>query len=526
VVLHVQDALKNRPGGLTWRYAGTLALFLIGLGSKESAITLAGLLVAADVWLKAQGWAWAQQRSWGRYLLDRLWRRYLGVLVVVAVFFGVRWLVLGQLFSSADVIRVTENILVDATPYERLCTCLLVLAKYVYLLFIPHPLSYDYSTRAVELQATLFSGPVLAGLVCVGLILAAVIVSVRRRREVATAVIFFVITYSVASNMLIRISTLMAERLIYLPSVGACILWGLAGGAIATRRPGKIRLPVLRNAQLPVHAVVLVMGLGSLLGFYGALTVLRNRVWRNAQVLFETGVAIHPLSHKCWSNLADYRVGQGNEPNGIACLERAVELAPNAHDLLSKLGWYYAKSGRVDRAIEILTRSERTRPPTQTFTLWLKAELCSKTGNLDEAVRLYEQTLAIKHDHQIALVNLAGIHSDPNSGRHRDLDRAYDYATRAACLPAPQPQAVAMLAHVCVKSGRRSEAARAIARGLRVLDAYRTKARQLGKLDALAPTYDQLEASLREMQQEIGSAAKDPARTPRTRPGIPTAPRL
>ena len=92
--------------------------------------------------------------------------------------------------------------------------------------------------------------------------------------------------------------------------------------------------------------------------------------------------------------------------------------------------------------------------------------------------------------------------------------KAYDYALRATKLPAPQPQAFVALADVCVKMGRTDEARRTIARALGFLNAYRDKARELGKLDEQGPLYDRLEAALRAMLRQIRPPASGPTRSP------------
>ncbi len=507
VVLHLQDALRNRTSPLSWRYVTTLALFLIGVFSKESAITTAGLIVGADVWLKFRGWRWARKMSWPRYLRRRLLDRYLGFLVVIGCFLAARWFVLGQLFSSAEVIPVSQNILMTATLGERLLTCLYVLAKYLYLLLIPHPLCYDYSARAVEIQTTLFATPPLIGLACLAAMVVAGIWSVRRRGEVAVAVVFFVITYSVASNVLVRIGTLMAERLVYLPSVAVCLLWGLLAGAVLNRWRRPLRLSASMGLPISAPAAAAVVGLGALLAAYGVLTVRRNMVWQSNRVLYETDVKTQPSSYLCWYNLGLLCFKRGDRATGLRYLEEALRLAPNSYEILGRMGWERARQGRVAEAIKLLERAAEQSWRVETFTLWTRAQLHQSQGNLDEAVRLYEATLEIKPDHQISLVNLTGIHANADSGKHYDLDKAYTYASRAARLPAPQPQVFVALADVCVKAGRRDEARRTIRLALARLNAYRAKVRQMGKLDALAPTYDRLEQALRRMSQTLDAEA-------------------
>jgi protein O-mannosyl-transferase len=508
LVLHAQDALRGGSAPLTWRYLLTIVLFFIGVFSKESAITFIGLAVAADIGVRMRGGEPIRSVPWRRYLSGRLIRRYLGLLGVVLIFLMVRRAVVGHLFSSPDLIPPTLNVLVTGSPLQRVLTCLLILGTYVRLLFIPYPLCYDYSSPAIELQNSLWSGPVLFGLASAVVLVAALIASMRRRQELAVAVVFFLVTYSVASNLVFRIGVVMAERLIYLPSVAACM-----GGALvlaAVRRKWPRRVGRSRTAgDLSMVAAVIV-----LVGAYGFLTLRRNTVWRDNQALYLADLKAQPRSHKCWLNLGLLRFTKNDPGEGMRCLREAVRLAPNSYDALAHLGWECIRMGRREEGEKYLQQAERYRWPTETYTLWIRADLAQQSNHLAEAVSLYRKVLDARPDHQIALVNLTAICADPDSGPWYDLGKAYDYAKRAASLPAPQPQSVVALADVCVKRGRNDEARATIARGLSLLAAYRARAREMGKLAEQGPLYDKLEAGLRTLLSTLNSPATRPTSQP------------
>jgi tetratricopeptide (TPR) repeat protein len=314
----------------------------------------------------------------------------------------------------------------------------------------------------------------------------------------------------VASNLVFRIGVLMAERLIYLPSVGVCLLWGLAAGAIADRWTRRLAWPDRLKSRLSAGGLAAAVGIGIVLIVYGVLTVRRNAVWRNNEILYETGVRIQPRSHKCWLNLGQFYLSRNDDQKGLNALREALRLAPNSYDVLGHLGWYYARRGQRDEALKLLEQAAPYRWPTETFTLWIRAQHYQEAGRLDEAVRCYEEVLRHKPNHELVLVNLVGIYADPDSGRYYDLDKAYKYASRAARLPAPQPQAVVALADVCTKMGRRDEARTAILRGFKLLAAYRDKAREMGKLQEQAPVYDQLEAALKSMLATLDGVTSRP----------------
>lgn len=252
----------------------------------------------------------------------------------------------------------------------------------------------------------------------------------------------------------------------------------------------------------------------AMLAAHAVLTVRQNRIWRDNRTLYEDGVRTQPFSYKCWNNLGLLCLHEGDDKRGLDCLRRALELAPNAFELLARMGWYHVRHGDDDRAIALFERAAANRWRTESFTLWVRAQIYQRIGRLDRAVALYGETLEINPRHQVSLVNLTGIHADRDSGRFHDLAKAYEYAKRAASLPAPQPNAVVALADVCLKTGRLDEAKRAAVRGLKLLDAYRNKARQLGRLEQQAAMYDALERALRDILQTIAREGASPTTAP------------
>ncbi len=507
MVLFVQDALSGTRRVVTVRYVIMLVLLVMAVFSKESAITVVGLVVGADVWLHCRGAAVYRKGGLGSFLLQRLIQRYLGVVMVAMLFFAARWMVVGHVFSSPDLIPPTLNPLATASIWNRILTCPYLMAKYVYLLIIPYPLSYDYSSPSVMVETSLMGWRVWVGWFCAAAVLAAGIWSARRQSEVVAGIGFFLITYSVASNFVFRIGVIMAERLVYLPSVGACVLFGLAAGTLLTRGACTRGPREGVGYRLTAWGLAGVVAMGCILVGYGVLTFRRNRVWRDNRTLYEAHLVTQPRSHKVYLNLARFYLSQKDESKAMKCLERSLELAPDSYDVLAQLGYHRMVAGRQGEALAFLERAERYRFATETLTLWLRAQIYQGMGRLSDAVRMYEEVLQYNPDHQVAMVNLAAIRADPASGSLYDLPKAYSCAKRAAENPTAQPQCLVALADVCVKMGRREEALSAIVRGLKLLDQYRRKSRELGILESQAGTYDQLERALREMIRTLQSSA-------------------
>ena len=132
-----------------------------------------------------------------------------------------------------------NNPLVMLTGLPRLLTVLATAGRYGLLLLCPWASSPDYSLRAILPVLSLDSPRWVLGFCLVALALTGVYL-LRRRPAALIGLLLMGGTFVIASNFFFNIGTIMADRLLYLPSVGFCLL----AGALATgerRRPGPRR---------------------------------------------------------------------------------------------------------------------------------------------------------------------------------------------------------------------------------------------------------------------------------------------
>src|SRR5258705_109794 len=184
--------------------------------------------------------------------------------------------------SSPPIPGPLDNVLAGAPIGPRLLTALAVVALYARRLVWPLGLSADYSYRQVELATGLGDPGALAGL---GVVVGAAALAAwgwRHERHVCLALALAALPYSIVSNVFVTIGTVMAERLLYLPSAGFCLL--VASATDVLGRPSRARRV---GGALFVAALV---------AFYVPATMLRNRVWRERRGFFEAMVASAPRS--------------------------------------------------------------------------------------------------------------------------------------------------------------------------------------------------------------------------------------
>ncbi len=279
-------------------------------------------------------------------------------------------------------------------------------AEYLRLLVYPHPLGVDfyYSTKipfTPEFTLVCFVATAISLAV-----LAFGVASLRRASVVGVGILWIFIALLPVLNI-IPIGALMAERLLYLPSVGFCIAVG-AGVALALDRiRGRPQL-----IWLAASAVVIV-----LLAF-AAKTWTRNDDWRDGLTLWEAELRKEPQDVVVNNNLAVEYTTRGelakarerlevalranpaywrahvnlgivahklhDDAAAIRALEEAHRLDPSAASPDFFMAQVFADQGDLPRAVDYLVKAERAEPLDARTALFLGWYLY-RLGRLEDA---------------------------------------------------------------------------------------------------------------------------------------------
>ena len=155
--------------------------------------------------------------------------RTMAPLLVVSVL----WLALHQwvIHSNAPPMHaynLDDNSLVGAKTFvEREATAFYIIGRYLLLLVFPHPLSYDYSYNEIPI-ISFASAKAIVPLVIYAALAFVAIRELKRKTFVSFGILFFFITISMTSNLIILIGATMADRFLYVPSLGFSIILAYA----------------------------------------------------------------------------------------------------------------------------------------------------------------------------------------------------------------------------------------------------------------------------------------------------------
>ena len=250
--------------------------FFIGLMSKENAITFLAI-VPVGFLLFAK-----KKKSPSLSLVSTM----LPFVTATVLFLVIRYAVLGLDFGGTPnelmnnpFLKIEGNKYVPFNFMEQMATIFYTLGKYIVLLIFPHPLSHDYYPRSIDIMQFSDWQSILSLLLYIGLAIG-FFFFYKRDRYLSFAILFFVATLSIVSNIVFPIGTNMSERFIFIPSLGYAIILS------------RLMWKYISNEKI----ILAISGL-ILLG-YSIKTVTRNNVWLNDFTLFTTDVLHNDKSAK------------------------------------------------------------------------------------------------------------------------------------------------------------------------------------------------------------------------------------
>jgi hypothetical protein len=237
-----------------------------------------------------------------------------------------RFLLLGT--QTREVTEVMDNPYLIASMPEKVATILFVFAKYVGLLFFPHPLTYDYSFRQVPYRT--IGDPVvwLGGLMLLFLF-AFAMRSALKRDLLAWCATFFLATWVLVSGIFFNIGAPMAERFMYQASVPFIIALVECIRRVMEASPE--RPSVLRPVIFSSGIVLLCAA--------SFATIARNRLWRTGDELL-----LHDV-------ITSANSARANTYAGVACIHGSDAARDPAE-----------KRAFAERAIAYFRRSEAIKP--------------------------------------------------------------------------------------------------------------------------------------------------------------------
>ncbi|MFY9557948.1 MAG: tetratricopeptide repeat protein [Blastocatellia bacterium] len=356
--------------------------YFFGLLSKETAVALPAIILVHDLTAKDRADIQDKKNRSKTSMPALTTVRYVG--------FGIALLVYLAMRNSVVVKRNIWSGFVGVPVDERVLTASRVLMEYLALLIYPRTLIADYWKPDVPIARSAAEPLVLLSLLLWVLLGVVAVWSWRRARSVFFCLTWFFITIFPVSNILLAIGVGKAERILYLPSAGFCLVIG-ALFALVEKKMNKSWLIVL--ALIPV------------LLLFSIRTYTRNADWKDNMTLALATLKVTPTS-PLFNQIAasEYRK-LGENDKATPFLQEAIRQRPEEHSYHYNLGNVYLDLKQYDLAVASYQEALRLKPGyLEAMNNLGQAQM--EKGNNAEAVKTYTALLSKDRSYLKAYLNL------------------------------------------------------------------------------------------------------------------------
>lgn len=322
---------------ILWLISSCL-LFFLALLSKENSITFLAVIPLTIFFF-------SESRTKANLL------GLTGLVATTAAYLVLRFNVAGVPEFGKEINDLMNNPFLGMSGGEKLATIMFTLYKYIQLYIFPHPLSHDYYPYAIPILGWGDIRSLGSLLLYVGMTVWA-FMGIRKKKLYSYAILFYLATLTIVSNIVINLGTFMNERFIYMASMGLALLMSYFISEKIAKWKGQTGIIIAS-----LLAAILFIG-------YSAKTITRVPDWESALSLNTSAVKYGTKSARANSFMATALYNEGRETgdphkwpilvNGYQYAEKALKIHPkylNANLMKAGIAAELYKSERDEKLL-------------------------------------------------------------------------------------------------------------------------------------------------------------------------------
>lgn len=422
----------------TWFFL-SLLLFFLGFLCKESMLSYIGIIPLSLVFFK--------EFSLKKAIGQSLW-----YLIPFFVYLSLRVKALGTISGDKTVASIDNMLMAAPNEAVRLATAIKIMGLYLWKLVFPHPLVNDYSLKEIAF-VSFASWETWLSLAIYAFLIYHLFKWWKNRAILNFGIGFFLVSIVLYSNIFLTIGTSFGERLLFVPSLGFCIVLAYLLIQLLNEKP-------LENINWTGKAFILVAGITLI---YGFKTIDRNQAWENNFSLYATDVENCPNSARCQYY---YGLGLMKEkaillPEGeerkallnqaIAAFTKSLEILPTYSDAWGQRGLAYYRLKQPQAALFDYNKSVEYNP--QNSTSWSNmGAVYFESKQYKEALNAYEKAIQSNPNNVDALANYGA-----TLGSMGDFNSSITYFKRAYAIQS-NPEYLRLIALSYQNMGNKAQA--------------------------------------------------------------------
>ena len=326
---------RDEEGGKKFLYLALVLLsFLLATLSKPSAIVLPAVFFLYEMSLMKNNWIDFLKRHW--------------FFIVFSIFISVlfMYIVMRAMWDAGGIKPYRGG-----TFFNNLLISFYVLIYNIKLLISTINYSAAYtipiSNPILSLRTFSFIGITF-------LLFGLSLWSLKKRRVIFFSFFFFFITLLPYLNI-VPISTLLADRYLFIASFSYCFLLGIVFDQFY-----RLKREIFSKNFFKLLSVAIFL---FLLIAYSFMTIRQNQIWENSYTLWADAVEKYPDSNTANALMGVVYMELGMDEKAVGYLEKAVQVLPYDYQSRNNLGIVYGRLGQPEKALKELMTA-----------IWLKPE--------------------------------------------------------------------------------------------------------------------------------------------------------
>jgi len=404
----------------------------------------------------------------------------MAMVLATALFFFIRYKVLEGVPAHGFNSPMNNSLTTAPDFISQKATAFYVLLKYILSLVVPYQLSFDYSYAQIPILK--ISNPIAIISILFYLAMGVyAVLKIKQKDVLAFAILFYLFTLAPVSNIFLIIGSPMAERFMFMPSLGYCIiltylLIKLSKSEQFKSKFNSIKQFFLFNSTLFILVFIII-------GLYAAKTLARSQNWKDNITLFEhdaevvdnsakahlslgcaylmdlypleknkakkkqyidkeieqfsKAIAIYPNYQDAYMNLAVAYTDKMDYPNAIRNYEKVMQLSPTPDPkVYVGLSSIYLSLGQNEMALAYADSAFKY-PVNSSDPYNNRACALEGLGRYTEAIPDFEKALELNPKSGIINRNIGG-----NYGNLKQYQKAIDYLLKSYQYDSSDPKTV------------------------------------------------------------------------------------
>ncbi len=365
----------------------------LGTLSKETSLTFLGVIPLAILFF----------RSFNKKLFLKL---FATLSASILAYFALRISLIG-FPKSIEVTELLNNPFLEATVSQKYATIIYTWWHYMELYIFPHNLTHDYYPYTIGLMEW-SNGVVISSLIIFISMtiwslwkLYQTIVNQEYGNFVAFGWLFFMLVFTISSNLLVSIGAFMNERFIFVADIG----WALIMAYMILYLSKRMQQPIFITYAILIPVLAL----------FSLTTITRNYAWQDDYTLFTTDVKVSSNSAKCNVSAGGKSYERAKKTtdkhtkdilllDAQTYLNQGIKIYPKYTQAYILLGNVYFETGEYTKSfanyIKAVELGERKDSKTNTLALGNKTHLENNYILSNTILEYYGQQFGYNSDAQ------------------------------------------------------------------------------------------------------------------------------